>query len=143
TNIIDYQGIQPIKKTDATTYTIPNSPNKAILVNIELKIPLKYSRNNRIELITTIGFKSVTNRSQLFVRIFRNDIDIFNTQVSIGSTDYKQYSVETFQTIDKNVSSGIHEYTLTVENLTSDASADVIGPLSFSGLAIGQVYNSY
>ncbi|ACK90060.1 hypothetical protein BAHan_3087 [Bacillus anthracis] len=143
THIIDYQGIQPINKTDATTFTIPNSPNKAILVNIELKIPLKYSRNNRIELITTIGFKSVTNRSQLFVRIFRNDIDIFNTQVSIGSTDYKQYSVETFQTIDKNVSSGIHEYTLTVENLTSDASADVIGPLSFSGLAIGQVYNSY
>ena len=104
THIIDYQGIQPINKTDATTFTIPNSPNKAILVNIELKIPLNYSRNNRVELITTIGFKSVTNRSQLFVRIFRNDIDIFNTQVSIGSTDYKQYSVETFQTIDKNVS---------------------------------------
>ena len=80
---------------------------------------------------------------QLFVRIFRNDIDIFNTQVSIGSTDYKQYSVETFQTIDKNVSSGIHEYTLTVENLTSDASADVIGPSLLVGLAIGQVYNSY
>lgn len=61
THIIDYQGIQPINKTDATTFTIPNSPNKAILVNIELKIPLKYSHNNRIELITTIGFKSVTN----------------------------------------------------------------------------------
>ncbi|PGB06374.1 exosporium protein C [Bacillus toyonensis] len=143
THIIDYQAIQPINKTDATTFTIPDSPNKAILANIELKIPIKDSRNNRVELIATVGVKGITDISQILFRVFRNNIEIFHTQVSIRSTDSEQYYVETFQTINKNISCGIHEYTLTVENLTSAASADVIGPLTFSALAIGQGHNSY
>ncbi|HDR7471946.1 TPA: exosporium protein C, partial [Bacillus toyonensis] len=61
THIIDYQAIQPINKTDATTFTIPDSPNKAILANIELKIPIKDSRDNRVELIATVGVKGITD----------------------------------------------------------------------------------
>lgn len=111
THIIDYQATQPINKTGETTFVIPHSPNKAILANIKLKISRKDSRDNT---------------------------EIFNAQVGIESTDSEQFYAQTFQAIDQNVSCGTHEYSLTVENLTSGASADIVGPLSFSGLAIGQ-----
>lgn len=71
-------------------------------------------------------------------RIFRDDREIFNTQVGIESTDSEQFYAITFQAIDTNLRSGSHVYTLTVENLTPNARADVVGPISFSGLAIGQ-----
>ena len=138
THIIDYQATQPINKTGATTFVIPHSPNKAILANIKLKISRGDSHNNRVELIATVGVKGITDISQIVFRIFRDNTEIFNTQVGIESTDSEQYYVETFQAIDKDVSCGTHEYSLNVENLTSAASADVVGPLSFSGLAIGQ-----
>ncbi|EJQ60840.1 exosporium protein ExsC [Bacillus mycoides] len=138
THIIDYQATQPINKTGETTFVIPHSPNKAILANIKLKISRSDSRNNRVELIATVGVKGITDISQILFRIFRDNTEIFNTQVGIESTDSEQFYAQTFQAIDKDVSCGTHEYSLTVENLTNAASADVVGPLSFSGLAIGQ-----
>lgn len=125
-------------KTGETTFAIPASPNKAILANLKLRISSRDSRNNRVELIATIGVEGITETSQVLFRIFRDNIEIFNAQVGIESTDSEQFYVQTFQAIDQNVSSGTHEYSLTVENLTSGASAEVVGPLSFSALAIGQ-----
>ncbi|HDR8172474.1 TPA: exosporium protein C [Bacillus thuringiensis] len=140
THIIDYQATQPISKTGETTFAIPASPNKAILANLKLRISSRDSRNNRVELIATVGVKGITEISQILFRIFRDNIEIFNTQVGIESTDSEQFYAQTFQAIDQNVGSGTHQYqySLTVENLTSGASAEVIGPLSFSALAIGQ-----
>ncbi|HFJ9270881.1 exosporium protein ExsC [Bacillus cereus] len=138
THIIDYQATQPISKTGETTFAIPASPNKAILANLKLRISSRDSRNNRVELIATIGVEGITETSQVLFRIFRDNIEIFNAQVGIESTDSEQFYVQTFQAIDQNVSSGTHEYSLTVKNLTSGASAEVVGPLSFSALAIGQ-----
>ncbi|ARJ22522.1 exosporium protein ExsC [Bacillus mycoides] len=138
THIIDYQATQPINKTGETTFVIPHSPNKAILANIKLKISRSDSRNNRVELIAIVGVKGITDISQILFRIFRDNTEIFNTQVGIESTDSEQFYAQTFQAIDKDVSCGTHEYSLTVENLTNATSADVVGPLSFSGLAIGQ-----
>ncbi|MBE5108422.1 exosporium protein C [Bacillus thuringiensis] len=138
THIIDYQATQPINKTNETTLAIPASPDRAILANIKLKFSRRDSRNNRVELIATVGVEGITGISQVLFRIFRDNIEIFNAQVGIESTDSEQFYVQTFQAIDQNVSCGTHEYSLTVENLTSGASADVVGPLSFSGLAIGQ-----
>lgn len=130
THIIDYQATQPISKTGETTFAIPSSPNKAILANLKLRISSRDSRNNRVE--------GITGTSQVLFRIFRDNIEVFNAQVGIESTDSEQFYVQTFQAIDQNVSSGTHEYSLTVENLTSGASAEVVGPLSFSALAIGK-----
>lgn len=138
THIIDYQATQPINKTNETTFAIPASPDKAILATIKLKFSRRDSSNNRVELIATVGVKGITGISQVLFRIFRDNIEIFNTQVGIESTDSEQFYAQTFQAIDQDVSCGTHKYSLTVENLTSAASADVVGPLSFSGLAIGQ-----
>lgn len=105
---------------------------------MKLRIPSRDSRNNRVELIATIGVDGITGTSQVLFRIFRDNIEIFNTQVGFESTDSEQFYVQTFQAIDQNVGSVTHEYSLTAENLTSGASAEVVGPLSFSALAIGQ-----
>ncbi|MFK4424982.1 MULTISPECIES: exosporium protein ExsC [Bacillus] len=138
THIIDYQATQPLNKTGETTFAIPHSPEKAILANIKLKISRRDALNNRVELIATVGVEGITEISQVLFRIFRDNTEIFNAQVGIESTDSEQFYAQTFQAIDQNVSCGTHEYSLTVENLTSGASADIVGPLSFSGLAIGQ-----
>ncbi|EJR54271.1 hypothetical protein IIM_02000 [Bacillus cereus VD107] len=103
-----------------------------------MKISKRDSRNNRVELIASVGVEGITGISQILFRIFRDNTEIFNTQVGIESTDSEQFYAQTFQAIDQDVSRGTHKYSLTVENLTSAASADVVGPLSFSGLAIGQ-----
>ncbi|WP_420974919.1 exosporium protein ExsC [Bacillus thuringiensis] len=127
-----------MSKTDATTFAIPSSPDKVILANLKLRISSRDSRNNRVELIATVGVEGITEISQVLFRIFLDNIEIFNTQVGIESTNSEQFYVQTFQATDQNVSSGTHEYSLTVENLISSASTEVAGPLSFSALAIGQ-----
>ncbi len=103
-----------------------------------MRISIRDSRNNRVELIATVGVEGITEISQVLFRIFLDNIEIFNTQVGIESTNSEQFYVQTFQATDQNVSSGTHEYSLTVENLISSASTEVAGPLSFSALAIGQ-----
>ncbi|GAB6549555.1 exosporium protein ExsC [Bacillus mobilis] len=138
THIIDYQATQPLSKTGETTFVIPASPDRAILANLKLKISKRDARNNRVELIATVGIEGITNIAQILFRIFRDNTEIFNTQVGIESTGSEQFYTQTFQAIDQNVGSGTHQYSLTVENLTSGASAEVVGPLSFSALAIGQ-----
>ena len=44
--------------------------------------------------------------------------------------------IATFQAIDMDVNKGTHRYQVTVENMTNGAVAAVVGPVSFSGLAI-------
>ncbi|MGR5986334.1 MULTISPECIES: exosporium protein ExsC [Bacillus] len=129
-----------MSNTVETTFAIPASPDKAILANIKLKITRKDACNNRVQLISTVGDEGITGISQVLFRILRDNIKIFNAQVGIESTDLEQFYAQTFQAIDQDVSSGTHVYSLTVESLTSGTIADVIGPLSFSGLAIGQVH---
>ncbi|MGQ0422830.1 hypothetical protein ACT4US_34250, partial [Bacillus sp. HC-Mk] len=63
-----------------------------------------------------IGVEGITETSQVLFRIFRDNIEIFNAQVGIESTDSEQFYVQTFQAIDQNVSSGTHEYSLTIES---------------------------
>ena len=76
THIIDYQATQPISKTGETTFAIPSSPNKAILANLKLRISSRDSRNNRVELIATIGVEGITGTSQVLFRIFRDNIEV-------------------------------------------------------------------
>lgn len=137
-HIIDYQATQPLSKVNEQTFEIPQSPNRSRLASITLRIPKADSRNNRVELIGTVGIRGVTGIAQILFRIFRDGREIFNTQAGIESADSEQFYIETFQAIDKNLVSGPHVYTLTVENLTNFTRADVVGPISFSGLAIRQ-----
>ncbi|MFD3450016.1 hypothetical protein ACFDTO_36180 [Microbacteriaceae bacterium 4G12] len=138
THIIDFQATQPTSRVNERTFEIPHSPTQLNLACIKLRIPKIDSHDNRVELIGTVGVKGITGIAQILFRIFRDGVEIFNAQAGIESADSEQFYIETFQAIDKNLRCGTRVYTLTVENLTNNTRADVVGPVSFSGLAIGQ-----
>ncbi|EEM05486.1 exosporium protein C [Bacillus pseudomycoides] len=138
THIIDFQAIQPRNKTNARQpIPIDHSPKRNSVAQLRVNIPRRDSRDNTVELIATVGVEGVTNIAQIVFRIFRDNTEIFNTQVGIESTDSEQFYAVTFQAIDKDLRSGTHIYTLTVENMTAGAEAAIVGPVSFSALAIG------
>ncbi|MBS4196835.1 exosporium protein C [Lederbergia citri] len=138
-SIIDYQATQPASRVNQVNLSIPHSPFRTTLATIRITIPRSNATNNRVELISTVGVRGVTGTSQLLFRIFRDGRQIFKTQVGVESDPTSEVNyVETFQAIDTNVRKGIHTYQVTVENITRGTEAAVVGPISFSGLAIAR-----
>ena len=137
--IIDYQATEPLRKIDETkAFVIPQSPKRVKLAELNVHIPKKHSQENHVELIFTVGIKGVTGIAQVVFRIFRDDQEIFVAQQGIESADSEQFYIVTFQAIDKNVKAGYHEYRVTAENITTNTTAEVVGPISFSALAIAR-----
>lgn len=134
--ILDFNAVQPRNKFNLSrSFIIPRSPKRVSLATIRITIPVN-SRPNRVELITTVGVRGITGIAQILFRIFRDGKEIFNTQQGIESSGSEQNYAVTFQAIDTNVRSGNHVYTVTAENLTRNTRADIVGPISFSGLAV-------
>jgi len=135
--VLDYQATEPLSSFNpANALTIPQAPFKVILASIQINIPGTASRNNNVELVATVGVEGITNISQIVFRIFRNGKEIFNTQDGVESADSEVNYTFTFQAIDTNLIAGSKFYQLTVENITPNTQANVVGPISFSGLAI-------
>ncbi|MBY9081546.1 exosporium protein C [Paenibacillus sp. HN-1] len=132
--ILDKAVSQPLRKFNpANSFTIRRSRSR--LASITLRIPVN-SRPNRVDLVATIGIRGVTGIAQIRFRIFRDGKEIYNTQQGIESVGSEQNYAVTFQAEDRNLRPGAHVYTLTAENLTANTRADVVGPISFSGLAV-------
>lgn len=135
--ILDKAAVQPRRRFNlANSFIIKRSPNRSRLATIRIRIPALNAQPNRVELVATIGVRGVTGIAQILFRIFRDGVEIFNTQQGIESTGSEQNYAVTFQAIDKNVRAGNHVYTVTAENRTANTRADVVGPISFSGLAV-------
>ena len=79
----------------------------------------------------------LSGTSQLLFRIFRDEKEIFRAQEGVESDPESEVNyIATFQAIDMDVNKGTHRYQVTVENMTNGTEAAVVGPISFSGLAI-------
>lgn len=134
--ILDKAAVQPRRRFSlSNATTIRRSPGRTRLASITLRIPSN-SQPNRVDLVATVGVRGVTGIAQVLFRVFRDGREIFNTQQGIESTGSEQNYAVTFQAEDRNVRSGSHVYTVTAENRTSGTRADVVGPISFSGLAV-------
>ena len=134
--ILDKAAVQPRRRFNlANSVIIRRSPARSRLATITLLIP-KNSQRNRVDLVATVGVRGVTGIAQILFRIFRDGKEIFNTQQGIESAGSEQNYAVTFQAEDRNVRSGTHVYTVTAENRTANTRADVVGPISFSGLAV-------
>lgn len=94
------------------------------------------SKPNRVDLVATVGVRGVTGIAQILFRVFRDGVEIYNTQQGIESTGSEQNYSVTFQAEDRNVRAGSRVYTVTAENRTANTRAVVVGPISFSGLAV-------
>jgi hypothetical protein len=136
--VLDYQAVEPLSSFNPSiAITIPQAPFRILLASIQINIPSSAAGNNRVELISTVGVEGITDISQIAFRIFRNGQEIFTTQVGAESTGSEQTYNFTFQAIDFNLTSGANFYQLFAENATPNTQANVVGPVSFSGLAIG------
>jgi hypothetical protein len=136
--IIAYNAVEPRSTVNLNNpITIAHSPSRTTLANLRIVIPRGASRN-KVELIGTVGVEGLTDIPQLLFRIFRDGKQIFTTQQGVESADSERVYTISFQAIDRNLRSGAHTYRLTVENLTPVSEAAVVGPVSFSALAIQQ-----
>jgi len=134
--ILNKATTQPKRKFSlANSFTISRSPSRSIIAIIRLRIP-RNARPNLVDLVATVGVRGVTGISQILFRVFRDGVEIYNTLQGIESAGSEQNYVVTFQAEDKNVKSGTHTYTVTAENRTANTRAKVVGPISFSGLAV-------
>lgn len=134
--IVDFNATQPKSSVDVSTaFDIPQFPAFVQLAKIRLVIPEK-CRSTLVELIATVGVQGVTGIAQILFRIFRDGVEIFNTQQGVESAGSEQTYTIAFQAIDKNPEEGSHIYRLTAENIAPNTDAIVVGPISFSGLAI-------
>ena len=136
--IIDYKATEPVSKVDQISpKMIPHSPERLKVAHIDITIPRRNAKDNNVELIATVGLRGVTGTSQLLFRIFRDKKEIFRAQEGVESDPESEVNyIATFQAIDMDVNRGTHRYQVTVENMTNGTEAAVVGPISFSGLAI-------
>ena len=135
--VLDYQATEPLSTFNPeTAFPIPQAPFRVLLASIQINIPGTASRNNNVELLASVGVTGVTNISQLVFRIFRNGKEIYNTQNGAESAGSEQNYIFTFQAIDSNLPAGTSFYQVFVENITPNTQANIVGPISFSGLAI-------
>ena len=135
--VLDYQATQPLSGfSPEFAFTIPQAPFQVLLAWIQINIPATATNNNRVELIATVGVEGITNIAQIIFRIFRNGVEIFNTIDGVESADSEQNYTFSFQAIDFNLTSDASFYLLTAENVIPNTQAIVVGPISFSGLAI-------
>ncbi|MDP4146550.1 MAG: exosporium protein C [Bacillota bacterium] len=137
-NIIDYQATEPLSKVNNNKpTTIPHTPRKIVLADICITIPRKHAKKNKVELVATVGVRGLSGTSQILFRIFRDGKEIFNAQEGVESDPTSEVNyIVTVQAIDSNVGQGSHKYQVTAENLTKCTEAAIVGPVSFSGLAI-------
>ncbi|RUS48940.1 exosporium protein C [Cohnella sp. AR92] len=134
--ILDKAAVQPLSRFNpARSFTIRRSPAKSSLATIRIRIPAN-AQPNRVDLVASIGVRGVTGIGQIRFRVFRGKTEIFNTVQGIESTGSEQNYIVSFQAEDRNVRAGTFSYTVTAENMTANTSVAVVGPISFSGVAV-------
>lgn len=137
-HIIDYQATEPVRKVGKIMpKMIPHSPKRLTVAHINITITRRNANDNNVELIATVGVRGISGTSQLLFKIFRDEKEIFRAQEGVESDPTSEVNyLATFQAIDMDVEKGTHLYEVTVENITNGTEAAVVGPISFSGLAI-------
>ncbi|WP_152392947.1 exosporium protein C [Paenibacillus guangzhouensis] len=131
--ILAYNASEPARVTDSVAIPVPLTPVGIGIAEFNLVIP---SVPNFVELKAMVGIRGDVNIGSLLFRIFRDGQVIFYAQEGFESAGSEQFYLVPIQTVDPNVTPGAHAYTLSVENLTADSAATVIGPIVFSGLAV-------
>lgn len=138
--ILDYKASVPNSTASSTLITVPLSPSNVQLADLGLFLTPPVPMPNRVRLIATVGIQNLSNTIQQVVfRVFRDGNPIFSTQQGLEPPDDEQFYTVSMQALDFNVPSGFHVYTLTVERLTATAGDVVVGPITFTCLAIGPI----
>ncbi|RUT31692.1 exosporium protein C [Paenibacillus zeisoli] len=131
--ILAYSTNVPTPITDGAAITVPLTPAGQGISQVRIVVPP--IANNRVELVATVGFRGDLGTGSILFRIFRDGHEIYYARQGF-ETSFEKYYLTTLQAIDPGVVAGTHDYTLSVELLTPGTAATVIGPITFSALAI-------
>jgi hypothetical protein len=145
TVILDYKASVPSSFFGVTpSVVIPQTPTQLQVADLGVFLPntIPSSAGNRVLLTADVGVRNlgpIFNNAVIF-HIYRDGREIFNTNIGlqIPGVVTSDYNV-TFSTIDENVAFGFHLYQLTVQAIiqTAQSTAQVVGPITFSGLGLG------
>ncbi|MDG0812231.1 exosporium protein C [Cohnella rhizosphaerae] len=146
-DLLDYKASVPSSVLGGTApLTIPVAPGLQ-LANLGIFIVPPVPLSNRVELKGTVGIQATAGNPAITIRVFRvpdnvgSGIQIFSKALNVESGALaERFYTASFSTIDFNVAAatGFIVYNLTIE-ASAAASANVIGPITFTGLAIGNV----
>jgi hypothetical protein len=145
--ILDYKASEPSNQTGGAP-AIPLPAAGVQLADLGLFIQPPIPATNRIELKGTVGLQALTGAPVVFFRIFRQangvgpDVEIFNKRFTPEPAPAESFYTVSFSTIDFNVAaaSGFIVYKLRGEVLAAPVgTANVIGPITFTGLALGNI----
>ncbi|CAH0122448.1 MULTISPECIES: exosporium protein C [unclassified Paenibacillus] len=127
---IDYNASVPTPVSGGVAIPVPITPAGVGIASFRLTVP---GVPNFVDLKAVVGVRGDTGVSDVLLRIFRDTNVIYYVRQGIESGFEKYYSVPV-QFTDANVAPGVHDYTLSIENLSAGTSATVIGPIAFSGI---------
>ncbi|ULO05281.1 hypothetical protein H1230_19470 [Paenibacillus sp. 19GGS1-52] len=136
--IIDYNAsvITPI--ANGVNIPIPTSPAGVSIattsVNIDPANPA--SSTNKVELNATFGYRSISGEPEIIVRLWRAGTEIYYALAGDAFDGVDEYSLVSLQMIE-HAPLGTQNYQLIVENRNAASTARVIGPITFTAIAIG------
>jgi hypothetical protein len=149
--ILDYKASVPDNTFGgAAAQPIPQIPNQLLLADLGMFLSelTPSAASNRVYLSADVGISSQLGslfNNAVFFRIYRDGQEIFNTTVGVQNTPVlpaHDYNVA-FNMIDEGVPFGFHVYQLTAQAVIANSNigvftmAQVVGPVTFSGLAVG------
>jgi hypothetical protein len=145
---LDYKASVPSNQTGGVAaFALPGPPGIQ-LADLGLFSPPPIPAVNRIELKGTVGLQALTGRPIVVFRLFRladgiaPGLEIFNKRFTPEPAPAESFYTISLHMIDFNVaaSSGFIVYRLTGEiaNIAGNI-ANVVGPVTFTGLAVGNL----
>jgi hypothetical protein len=149
--ILDYKASVPDNQFGGVAaISIPQIPTQLQVADLGMFLSelTPSAASNRVYLSADVGINSQLGsifNNAVFLRIYRDGVEIFNTTVGLQNTPSlpaHDYNI-TLNTIDEGVSFGFHVYQLTVQAVIANSNpglftmAQVVGPVTFSGLAVG------
>jgi len=143
--ILDYKASVPSSTVlGAGTVTIPQAPNLLMVADLGIFISeVTPPTMNRVMLSGDLGVRSLGPlfNNVVGLHVYRDGVEVFNSltglQIPAGGTTFNYNIV--FHFVDEFVPTGFHVYQFGVNAFiqTVQSSTQVIGPITFSGLAVG------
>ncbi|MBT2292638.1 hypothetical protein J7E73_26580 [Paenibacillus albidus] len=136
--IIDYNATVVTPIANGVNIPIPNTPAGISIATTSVYIDPANpaSATNRVELTATFGYRSIVGEPEIIVRLWRAGTEIYYALAGDAFNAVDEYSLVSLQMIE-HAPLGTQNYQLIVENRNPLSTARVIGPITFTAIAIG------
>ncbi|WP_162944224.1 hypothetical protein [Paenibacillus aceti] len=136
--IIDYNSTVVTPISNGVNIPVPHSPAGVSIATTSVFIdpanPASFT--NKVELTATLGYQSLVDSPEVLVRIWRAGTEIYYGLAGNAFNGVDRFSLVSVQMID-TAPLGVQNYQLIVEDRNPLSSAKIIGPITFTALAIG------